>query len=759
MKENHNIEEKILVLSALLHDIGKLVQRASSNFTEKKHEEFGGEFLERYLHTSSVVKDEVIKIVKAHHRIPYDGNYPHLLRIVKEADVESAIHDRDESEGVDEHINKSGLLSVVSYVSIGKNRGGKKYYPVTSLKEGAEIKLVGEQSVNDIRTYRICKRSLANDLDNLNIMEKSDINTLTYILFKHTRFIPSAVYVSIPDIPLFDHLKTTAAIALCKYRSQEKKNYLLIMGDLSGIQNYIFSTLKGGEEQAVDEHGTKRMRGRSLIVNLIIDSAVKYIVEKLDLYEFNVLWQSGGNFLILAPNTKNVDNILKKARKDINKFLLETFGNLYLNIAWERYENLNEFDKILESLHLKLDNEIKPRRYLDFVREENFYIRNIPAGKYLCPACGVHPVDNKGEICEICQKTEKLGEDIGKRRYLLRVIGEGNHFTFKYGDLEIGYSLTDKCEEDKEVYAINSFKIPFSGESRGFKFIKTYVPMEMRRVLSISELVTINEIGEKAKIGIFKADVDCLGEIFARGLKNEEKSKISISRISMLSFLFDYFFTVKVNEIAKNDDIYIVFSGGDDLTALGRYDKIIQFASDIQEHFKIWMGENPNIHLSAAVLFFDEKFPIRRAVEIADEELEKAKNWKKEFERCVERGNRISIFNHVLPWEDFNVQIKLGRELFEYQKKGIIPSSFSHYLLKLHALSPSFYAKKPLSKGDVILPSPKPYILYYFGRRKKNEEVEKLLTQLLDRHIFHYIPVGVSLWVMYRKYKKWGDVE
>jgi len=56
MKNEYRMEEKILVLSALLHDLGKLVQRVSTNFTEKKHEEFSEEFRERYIRTSQVVR-------------------------------------------------------------------------------------------------------------------------------------------------------------------------------------------------------------------------------------------------------------------------------------------------------------------------------------------------------------------------------------------------------------------------------------------------------------------------------------------------------------------------------------------------------------------------------------------------------------------------------------------------------------------------------------------------------------------------------
>jgi len=310
---------------------------------------------------------------------------------------------------------------------------------------------------------------------------------------KYTKYVPSAIYVSVPDIPLYDHLKTTAAIALCKYRSSMDEKYLLIMGDLSGIQNFIFYNLKGGEAQRVDEKATKRMRGRSFLINLMIDSAVKYIVEKLDLYEFNVLWQSGGNFLILAPNEENVEDKLEEIRKNINEFLLKEFGRVYLNLAWLPRRSLENFDETLELLHEKMD-EVKSKRYVDFVRDESFYIGESK-GKYLCPVCGVHFVDSPDDICESCERITQLGDKIGKGKYLIRSLNSGGDFAFQYSDLTISYSVVDALQDVDlaEVFSLENFEMPPVGAIRGFKVLKTHVPKAGTRVLSISELVAMDE--------------------------------------------------------------------------------------------------------------------------------------------------------------------------------------------------------------------------------------------------------------------------
>ena len=752
--------EQILVIGALLHDIGKFVQRASSDFNKKKHEEFGKEFLEGHLNIGDELKEEIVNIVLSHHEIEYNGKYSKLLDIVKSADVESAKYDRKKLAIPNKEINRTPLISVYSHVDIGNGTNKEVSYALRSLE--TKLNYPTTMISNSQQQYKALYKQFEKEMKNLTISDKNDVNTMLYILMKYTKYIPSAIYKSVADIPLYDHLKTTAAISLCKFRSDEDKKYLLIMGDLSGIQNFIFYNLKGGVSQRVYEHATKRMRGRSFLVNLIVDSAVRYIIHELDLYEFNILWESGGNFLILAPNNKYIHMELEKIRENVNKFLTGKFGRVYLNLTWVEKEKLTDFNHILEELHEEMD-EVKSKKYIDFIRNENFYVEksNSP---YLCPVCGVHFVSSHDEICSVCEETENLGDKIAKAKYLLREIdGNVGDFVFEYDNIKIAYSLAyyidKKNTTSSEIFTIDDFMLPKFGAMRGFRILKTHIPSVNSHVLTISDLVSMqdelrdrlnDEGGTKGRMAIFKADVDCLGEIFAKGLKSAER--VTISLVSTLSFMMDLFFTQEINNIASKHNIYVVFSGGDDLTALGRYDEIIEFAKDVNKKFSNWTGYNENIHISGALGFFDEKFPIRRGVDIAEDELENAKNYKK-INKCVEKGDLVSIFGCILPWQDFESQEDLGEKLWNAQKNKVIPSSLSHVLLVLHKFSPEFYASEPISKDKFIMPSPKPYLRYYFARRR-SEEGENLLKELSNPKIFQYIPVAVSIWVMNRKYKR-----
>ena len=118
---------------------------------------------------------------------------------------------------------------------------------------------------------------------------------------------------TIPDISLYDHLRTTAAIAACIGREltdtevdDELKRHIakkesdrnisaLIKGDISGIQNFLYHILSDG--------AANQLRGRSLYLQLLTEAIAHYVLKQLDLPGTNLILASGGHFYILAPYT------------------------------------------------------------------------------------------------------------------------------------------------------------------------------------------------------------------------------------------------------------------------------------------------------------------------------------------------------------------------------------------------------------------------------------------------------------------------
>ena len=170
---------------------------------------------------------------------------------------------------------------------------------------------------------------------------------------------------------------------------------------------------------------------------------------------------------------------------------------------------------------------------------------------------------------------------------------------------------------------------------------------------STFEEIVGNIDGEFNRLGVLRMDVDNLGALFQEGFDEETRH---FAAYSTLSFRLDLFFSGFINTLRNSttykDRIKIIYSGGDDVFAVGRWDKCISFAHDLNEAFKVYVGENP-ITLSAGVAIVRPKFPIAKAAELAREEEEKAKEHKFPKEAKEEKTkNSISFFGMPLSWKE-----------------------------------------------------------------------------------------------------------
>lgn len=165
--------------------------------------------------------------------------------------------------------------------------------------------------------------------------------------------IPSATaFGTRPDVSLYDHSKTTAALAVALWRWQhqqtktendaqsiaalksrqdwDSQKLLLIQGDFFGIQDFIFAS---GSQ--TNKHSSKLLRGRSFYVSLLTELAALKVLETLELPGMSQVTNAAGKFLILAPNTPEVRQKLKALRHELNQwFLQQSYGQAGLGLAW-----------------------------------------------------------------------------------------------------------------------------------------------------------------------------------------------------------------------------------------------------------------------------------------------------------------------------------------------------------------------------------------------------------------------------------------
>jgi len=251
-------------------------------------------------------------------------------------------------------------------------------------------------------------------------------------LEENTAFIPAGGGDN-EDISLFDHLKTTCAIASCIYKFHEKEldenleekikdrdseKYLLVGGDVSGIQDFIYRISSKG--------ALRLLRGRSFYLEMFCEDIVHEIVEKLGLTKANILYSGGGNFFILAPNTKEAEDILKGIESNLEGWLIKKrlSSSLYLALSWVPFSSskLEEFSETWTDLNKK-NSLKKSRKYASTLESTPFKVLNIGDSGDPCNACrkivptkDLKPVDEEEDavFCTLCREQIKVGQKLAK---------------------------------------------------------------------------------------------------------------------------------------------------------------------------------------------------------------------------------------------------------------------------------------------------------------------------------------------------------
>jgi len=394
------------------------------------------------------------------------------------------------------------------------------------------------------------------------------IKQLYYVLKKYTSYVPS--YSDKSNVSFFDLLKIRTAIAVCLYQTvNTEKPFLIIEGDFSGIQNFIFNVQSSDEAR---KGMSKRLRGRSFWLTLLSDSIVAKIVEGIGISEMNVLWNTGGHFLIIAENnTQNISQLIE-FKKQINEELIKIYNfELFLSINSLECskEELQDFSSLKSNISFE-NNKLKRQEFIDQIKDIKTYKfapipnENTKISQH-CPVCSRFIKEDNQTRCKSCRNEESLGQEIAKARYIIRTKGKPgqndpfeifgyNYLLFNENDFSIWIKGNNITSHD-EIFKLNDTDIShlllkISNAIIGFKFIGNTVPIDeneyQKNVLSFSEISQMSKGSHK--LGILKADVDNPGKIF--------QEKYTIMEFLSLSFNLELFFAGYLNEICSKHYIF-----------------------------------------------------------------------------------------------------------------------------------------------------------------------------------------------------------
>ncbi len=799
-KQNNKKEYHLVILAALLHDIGKISQRTGGKYY-LKHLEFSGNFISSL---KEFFGEELCKtlaeLIGRYHLAPTSRNE----MILHLADLAAAGRETERGKGLKS--DEAALVTITSRIKLQREPDQEKYHQLGSLNvESRNMFFPVNESKVKKNAYEIIWNSFVDKIKLLRKYQPTDFSTLYFLVREFGTFVPSATpwekderNRTIPDISLFDHSKITCAISACLYklskkeltndelqdlvvilRQYQKPNFdevlenseitkkslfLLLRGDVAGIQKFIYRIVKPKAETK----GTgKRLRGRSFYLTLLTEVVTDWIIRSLNLPITNILFCGGGRFDILVPSNK-LENI-ERLEMELNQWLFKEFeGELSIQIAKIKVapKDFYQFNEV----YRKAEEELlrtKQHKFRDLMKDVNFF-KSSEHVEDICSGCQISPVKKKWDLCNQCKKQKNIGENLPSPRtnFMIfiyngtaRSIAKERVIPFeKFG---VNICLVEKkqdvseilenqtSQEEIAVYRLNpklkeneglDFLLKRKGgkvASFGFKFLGNAAPVALKEchILSLpkesikkGEILDFEEIAELSQgakyLGVLKMDVDRLGLIFALGI-----SSPSVSRIATLSSNLDLFFSAWLNQICEEVTqeweknlpqkdkgrgllqkslFYIVYSGGDDLLIIGPWDQTIELAGKIYKDFRRYTSLNPNITLSGGILFVKPHFPIQRFAQLVGEELEKSKQGR----------DRITLFDETTEWKEetqsFNELLNFAKWLYCRVEKGKLPTGFVYYLRRLKE---SHFSEK--GKNQMWVPK----FFYSLGRRVKDKEV------------------------------------
>jgi len=282
-----------VALGGLLHDIGKFAQRVrveldaqslgmenylcptnfQTNRPTHRHVLYTNHFMENCcpVWPEELSRSEVANLASYHHKADTA-----LREIIRQADWASAGIDRyDRGDGEESPgFRKQALKSIFSSVCLREqNRVEPVYHSMGPLDPDSESLFPTDSPDLAEGSYENQWKAFLADVRRLPLESpRRFLDSMAALLRRYTWCIASDT-MGEPDIPLFDHLYTTSAIASALYAFHEAKGDLedtraiqdaeqpkfrMVAGDLSGIQKFLFDLRESGARSV-----SKILRGRS----------------------------------------------------------------------------------------------------------------------------------------------------------------------------------------------------------------------------------------------------------------------------------------------------------------------------------------------------------------------------------------------------------------------------------------------------------------------------------------------------------------
>ncbi len=477
------------------------------------------------------------------------------------------------------------------------------------------------------------------------------------------------------SLSYFEWLKLRASLIQINQTAYKNTTnpYLLVCGDISGIQEFVYSIHSS--------KAAKSLKGRSFYLTILLDSLLRSILEGTNSNQSNIIFASGGKFYLLLPNTAAIQEKLIEIRNAVEENIFEELKgtSLYLCLGWAEF-NIRENGAIASPIKLRERNpdvntiselfkaatqqaeDTKRRKYYTLSQSKDGfkkmfqgYLHEEHNGKNnaICAATGLPFPDNQlqgigndTKVSKWVKEQIDLGEKL-KDCNFVQVSKNGGGIN----PLKLGYRyklIENNTANNAEnlIFEINPTNTDWYKQAQGYWWYggnkqalngtknKTFDEFAKKETIMNGNTFVRVENGFQ-KMAILRMDVDSLSELFTAPHRDADKM---FSGFASMANLLDHFFSGYLNTIRNStdfkNDINILYSGGDDLFVIGRWDKTISFANKTQEEFTKFVGTD-TITLSAGMVVVTAKYPIQKAAELAGDALDIAKKYPQKNAICL----------------------------------------------------------------------------------------------------------------------------
>ncbi len=529
----------------------------------------------------------------------------------------------------------------------------------------------------------------------------NNLSLLTLILEK----FGSHLSLGKPDVALIDMARSTAAVAAALANNPEANYLSLVAGDLSGIQKFIYTISSDG--------ALKSLRARSFYLELLTEEIVQQLLTKLGLPRTNVIYAGGGNLYLLAPVHENIKTDVLKVQNTFNKWLLNKFQSKIF-LALTVSDPFLAEDVVTDRFAEHWDSAIKTvnqQKYRKFINQIGDLLKLKNSYEQRCRVCyrddtpNLKEVENDdGELiiqCPTCQKMSQLGRQLFKTGVVVRsrrtdIPGKLGKISFQFAHYYLFENQDNlpQLQEEETVFHINNWELKrYQFKNSVSLLLGNYGQKSEEKEPNFIRAIEMVRKAEGIKrVGYLRMDVDNLGKIFAKGLK--EKTIHNLPRIAGLSRQMSYFFKVYLNSLAKDREtnflkhrqnkikvledakclkeederknLLFIYAGGDDLFVSGTWNEVVEFAFDVYQSFRAYTGNNPDITLSGGISLADVKFPLYQAAREAEESEKAAK---------ANGRDSLGLFGEKFKWSEW-----LGQKDIEVSDIETFDSEIKNYL-------------------------------------------------------------------------------